>query len=597
MTHILFELKKQNHTKNKLVTNLERIKIGETIGGVNKVLSIIGGKGKTGMGIVYICYNSEWKFIIALKTFQSRYFFSNEVIDSFKNEAFSWVKLGIHPYIVRAYTADLFDGNPYISMEYIAPDILGRNTLSHYLHLPVSLERVLKWSIQFCYGMEHTHSQGISCHRDIKPDNIMITNSGNLKITDFGLAKLHSFQGKDEDKIAGTPPWMAPEQFDGIANIKSDIYSFGIVLYQMMNKGKLPFNANTLEGIRKAHKEHPIPEFKSILFNIIDKCLAKEPGDRYLNFKELIYDLETIYRDKIGKDIKLNPEIINTDLFNYDIRGYSFKSLGMYDEALVELEKGRILSMEKGIPDKEQFGSILNNLGGVYKEKKRIDEARETFEESIKYLPENAAPYINLADIHLNTNVSLSRDGKVIIPEWNLIKAKKYLDKALELNPNQAIAWLRLSNYYRLKHDIKNAIKCAEKCVEIKPKTQFAYVNLAFFYNQKKLYKEAISNCLKAIQLNPKDSLTYSLLGEIFALHRQWDKAIEAYAAAYANEPVSLNATRLKTTIKSRDIDQKLPKKLKRSINREECPTCLNKLTKVAETWYCSNCNQFYLKD
>lgn len=340
---------------------MERIKIGETIGGVNKVLSIIGGEGKTGMGIVYVCYNTKWKFIVAMKTFQKRFFLSNEALESFKNEAIVWINLGIHLNIVRAYTINEFNDRPFIIMEYIAQDNLGRNTLSHFLQTPLSLERVLKWGIQFCFGIEYAYAHGISCHRDIKPDNIMITPTKDLKITDFGLAKVHTNQSSDKYKISGTPPWMAPEQFNGITNIKSDIYSFGVVLYQMINKGKLPFYAKTLDGFRKAHKENPVPKFKSILSKIINKCLAKKPEERYLHFQGLRSDLETINRDMGGPNIKeIKHEL--SEVNNHQLKGYSFTNLEMWDEAIDELEKGRILSIKAGIPDKEQLFHILNSL-------------------------------------------------------------------------------------------------------------------------------------------------------------------------------------------------------------------------------------------
>ena len=191
---------------------------------------------------------------------QNRFFSSVDVFNSFKLEALAWIKLNIHPHIVNAIAVQDINGRPFIYMEYIAPDKLGRNTLTHYLRSPISLKKALKWGIQFCHAMEHTISHGVSPHRDIKPDNIMITNTQDLKVTDFGLAKLWNksnfldvqsqtthedlsvekinklslFKGLNNNNIVGTPPWMAPEQFEGVADIRSDIYSFGLVLYQII---------------------------------------------------------------------------------------------------------------------------------------------------------------------------------------------------------------------------------------------------------------------------------------------------------------------------------------------------------------------------
>lgn len=101
--------------------------VGDKIGANFLVRKIIGGEGKSGMGIVYVCYRSEWDKIIALKTFQNRYFSSTDIVDSFRQEALAWISLEEHPFIVKALTVENFFGQPFIMMEYIPPDDLGRN--------------------------------------------------------------------------------------------------------------------------------------------------------------------------------------------------------------------------------------------------------------------------------------------------------------------------------------------------------------------------------------------------------------------------------------------------------------------------------------
>jgi serine/threonine protein kinase len=142
-------------------------------------------------------------------------------------------------------------------MDYIAPDERGRVSLLDHLAQargPLDTERALSWAIQFCFGMEHAYRHGIACHRDIKPANILITQHGALKITDFGLAVAAAASwkekggslkaGKEEGsfelsliqaegrRICGTPGYIAPELFMGEdANARSDVYSFGLVLW------------------------------------------------------------------------------------------------------------------------------------------------------------------------------------------------------------------------------------------------------------------------------------------------------------------------------------------------------------------------------
>jgi serine/threonine protein kinase len=230
-------------------------RVGDRIDNRYKIYRILGGEGKTGMGIVYACYDHEHKTPCVLKTFQERYSLSEQSQKLFEREALVWIELGRYPYIVRAYWVEKIEGRLFIVLEYVAPDTAGRNTLTHFLG-NLSFAETLKIGIQFCFGMEYAYSKGIKVHRDIKPDNIMITQDKTVKITDFGLAKpfIESEISKSEGeyrgfgiypsmtgKVVGTLPYMAPEQFDGYADIRSDIYAFGIVLYQMANGGKLPF--------------------------------------------------------------------------------------------------------------------------------------------------------------------------------------------------------------------------------------------------------------------------------------------------------------------------------------------------------------------
>jgi eukaryotic-like serine/threonine-protein kinase len=148
-------------------------------------------------------------------------------------------------------------------MEYIPPNNSGINSLDGYLKKnPPDLVTCLSWAIQICYGIEYAYKHRVKCHRDIKPNNIMITKDGIAKLTDFGMANIigqsietstlnstrrndgtTEFVTKDSEPF-GYAPYMSPEQFDHFSDCdeKSDIYSLGILLYQMVNRGKLPFS-------------------------------------------------------------------------------------------------------------------------------------------------------------------------------------------------------------------------------------------------------------------------------------------------------------------------------------------------------------------
>lgn len=235
-------------------------KIGDFIGRQFEVYDVLG---RGGFGIVYLVYCHETGSAYAFKTFRDEYLADEATRERFRREAEIWAELQRHPYLVRAYFVLEVARRLYIAMEYIAPDEWGLNSLEDYLQRrPPKLAQSLRWAIQFCYGMEYAYSRGIRCHRDIKPPNIMIGQDKAVKITDFGLAgvpgpttarpwiKLSLAQGRvglSGQTIQGigfgTPTHMPPEQFTNAADCdeRSDIYAFGVVLYQMVRGGQLPF--------------------------------------------------------------------------------------------------------------------------------------------------------------------------------------------------------------------------------------------------------------------------------------------------------------------------------------------------------------------
>ena len=528
---------------------MHEIKVGDNLGRKNKVLDIIGGPGQSGMGIVYICYNVDWSLIVAIKTFQNRFFSSLDVYKSFKLEALAWINLERHAFIVNALMVEDINDRPYLYLEYIAPDKLGRNTLTHYLKSPVSLKEALKWGIQFCHAMEHSISHGVSPHRDIKPDNIMITSYQDLKITDFGLAKLWNksnfiksqlptmnedlliekmstlsiFKSSKNLNIVGTPPWMAPEQFEGVANIRSDIYSFGVVLYQMMNHGKLPFISNTFDGYKMAHQNHPLPQIESSLFPIVEKCLTKFPEDRYHNFKDLRLTLEELYKKDTGEYININPDDINIEFNEYEAKGLSLYSLGFYDEALQEYNKALTL--------RNNDSGLLNNLGSVYNKIGLFDKAINVFNRAITLSPENEASYINMFGAYYKKAITMNNPS--IVDE-----GKKFVDKVLELNPNNVDAQLDLALYIEMREkDSNNAINIFERLIKLDPNNPKIFRLLGIKYREKGRISEAFYMFKKSVELNPLYEKGLYSLGLLYGSNYMFDQALPIFQKLMSINP------------------------------------------------------------
>lgn len=335
-------------------------KKGDLIGQKFEVFDVLG---EGGFGIVYLVYSHELKEVFAFKTFRDEYIEDIKIRERFRKEAQVWIDLERHPYLVRASFVDEISGRLYIAMEHIASDEPGMNTLDGFLRRrPPDLAQSLRWAIQFCHGMEYAYSKGVKAHRDIKPANIMIDQNKTVKITDFGLAGVLiessvSEQGHVGGKVGkdspmqtaigtsmGTPEYMPPEQFTDLSacDERSDIYSFGIVLYQMASGGRLPFFTDNpalrLTALKHFHQKTPVPRLKSPFFPIIFRCLEKKPINRYFSFKELRRDLESLLKKQTGEIVKL-PELKELEAWELGNKGVSLSNLGKPQDAIAWYNK------------------------------------------------------------------------------------------------------------------------------------------------------------------------------------------------------------------------------------------------------------------
>jgi predicted Ser/Thr protein kinase len=260
---------------------------------------ISGELGRGAMGVVYKAQDPTIGRTVALKTVRVdvQGLESGDVLRRFKNEARAAGLLN-HPNIVTIYDAGEQDGLFYIAMEFIEGTTLQELLSQNRVLAP---EQAIHISRQICKGLDYAHANGI-IHRDIKPANIMITAEGTVKIMDFGIAKAGSGM-TSTGQILGTPNYMAPEQVRGKdLDGRSDLFSFAVVLYEIVT-GEKPFiGQNITTIIYKIVNENPIaPRDLDVtihpgLSSVITKALSKSPEDRYQTGEELIRDLEN-YKD------------------------------------------------------------------------------------------------------------------------------------------------------------------------------------------------------------------------------------------------------------------------------------------------------------
>jgi serine/threonine-protein kinase len=259
---------------------------------------IIRKLGAGGMANVYLAEDQELGRRVAIKILDDRHAADDSFIERFRREAKNAAGLS-HPNIVSIYDRGEAEGTYYIAMEYLAGRSLKELIVSRG---PTPIRIAIDYTRQMLAALGFAHRNGI-VHRDIKPHNVVVDADGRLKVTDFGIARSGASQMTEVGSIIGTAQYLSPEQARGApVDQRSDVYSVGIVLYEMLT-GKVPFTGDTpLEIAMKHLSEVPVPpseirdDVPDDLDLIVLRALAKDPDDRYQTAEEMDADLALVQR-------------------------------------------------------------------------------------------------------------------------------------------------------------------------------------------------------------------------------------------------------------------------------------------------------------
>jgi serine/threonine protein kinase len=500
--------------------------VGDKIGGRYEVHRIFGGPGQSGMGVVYVCYDHKTGVVLALKTYQEGFFHDKILVDHFKRGALAWTQLDRHPYVVQAVGVLKLSGRLFLGLEYVAPDGQGRNNLSHYLRDSVELERILLWGIQFCDAMEHARTRNITPHRDIKPDNLLITHSRQLKVSDFDLAG--TWQGSDrpvgvaaaadrgregmtfirdaDDKgVMGTLPWMAPEQFDGNASLQSDLYSFGIILYQLCHQGALPYQPEAGGDWRAVHQQALVPETANPLSPIIRRLLAKDPSARYggsqpeQGFIELRTALAELYRRELpGKPLPTPPAATELKVGDLNDRGVSLTYLGLHKAALKSLKQAMEL--------KPAHAPTYLNLGVALSEMGETEKAGKAYLKALNLDPQMGEAYHNYALLCKNAG--------------RQEEAEQKLREAIRLNPEMHSAYEQLGILTSEAGRHQEAIALMQDAVRRDPLYAGYHYSLGVALENAGQFPESLASYQEAVRLTretPATTMGWATPGVIWA--------------------------------------------------------------------------------
>lgn len=290
---------------------------GTILAGRYEILEHIGSGG---MADVYKARCHKLNRYVAIKVLRREYCDNESFVRKFTVEAQSTAGL-THPNIVNIYDAGNEDGIHYIVME-LAEGMTLKRYIRRYGRL--SARETVDFAIQIASGLQEAHEHHI-IHRDIKPQNILVSDSGTIKVTDFGIARAATGDDTISSSAMGSVRYLSPEQArGGYADERSDIYSLGITIYEMAT-GKVPFDGENTVAIALMHLRDEItpprcyfPDIPASLEKIILKCTMKQPEQRYQSAAELIIDLQKVFLSPDGNYVYVNPLVDDSPTIQRD---------------------------------------------------------------------------------------------------------------------------------------------------------------------------------------------------------------------------------------------------------------------------------------
>jgi hypothetical protein len=253
--------------------------------------------GSGGMSSVYRAFDPTLERWVAIKLMHRDISHDPDQLERFRREARAVAQLN-HPHVVTVIDAGEDDGAPYIVFEYVEGETL-KERIRRLGRLPVS--EAVAYAIEIGRALECAHENKL-VHRDVKPQNVLIDPDGRAKVTDFGIARSLEAQGLTATgRVLGTTDYVSPEQALGHeVTGQSDIYSLGIVLYEMLT-GDVPFKADTQVAVAMKHVRDPLPdvqrrrpEISATLAAVVDRATAKETHNRYADVSDMVHDLEEV---------------------------------------------------------------------------------------------------------------------------------------------------------------------------------------------------------------------------------------------------------------------------------------------------------------
>ena len=583
---------------------MKSYQVGETVAGEYRVEAVLGGAGLSGMGSVYKVRHRDLEEPLVIKTIQAEQQ-SRDLLARFRREAMLWVELGSHPNVVRAIDVRELDWQLAIIAEYVEPDAVGRNTVGQYIRSGAGgLYKALRWAQQFGFAMQHAASRGLHAHRDIKPDNLMVNAAGDLKVTDFGLARAvvaeaeltpSSQRGLPASRLTmvgsmlGTPHYMAPEQFvsSDQVDLRSDLYAFGIVLYEVLSGGQFPYRTagDTIESLMRAHMTAEPQSLDTPMWSIVERCLQKQPAHRFQSIEAFLESVAGVAR-QLGLHPLRRPQIDLALAEELYAKAQALVGLGRPrdalrviedylerwpDEASGWTEKGRIhltlsenaesvQASQRSLELNPGNSHALNNLGLALKRLNRAADSIRAFREAIVEDPQNTGAMMNMAEPLL----SLRRYAEAsagLVQALRLAPTKETLrfnanncavamlrageghaalevfEELVKLGGEDSDIWSNLAAANLLLGNRRTAIGCFEKLLSLEGPTGAALLELTRLYADESEVSKALSYCDQALRRTPGNARLIGMKAQLLQSGGRVSEAEQLLSEALGRNP------------------------------------------------------------
>jgi tetratricopeptide (TPR) repeat protein/tRNA A-37 threonylcarbamoyl transferase component Bud32 len=507
---------------------------------------IVGILGQGAFGIVYLAHDTLLDRRVAIKELTITTQTDEVAFKRFIQEARAAGGLN-HPHIVTVYALKVIEANVYLVMEYLAGGSL-RALLEKRGPLPV--EEAVHIAADVCEGLAAAHAKGI-VHRDVKPENVLLTEDGRAKIGDFGIARVPQAMGgytmTRTGFQPGTLPYMSPEQVRGQqVDERSDVYGVGVVLYEMLT-GRHYVDAEALERQAQEIAGSNVMLFQARLYELLAEAICeREPEDVCRVRPDVPRWVVEIVAAVLAKRVEERPTagelaraLRSGEAVRFDREAYP-DAVDVTPAELEYLTLRGMIHARDGRLDKaiREFQAVLRinpddaeahcYLGVAHAQQGQLDEAIREFHAALRINP-------NYAKAH-------SYLGLAYYQQARLDEAIREHQAALRINPNLADAHLNLGAAYTQQGRLDEAIREYQVALRINLDYAEAHFNLGLAFVEQGRLDEAIREYQAALRINPDYAEAHHSLGSAYALQGRPDDEIREYQAALRINPNYANA-------------------------------------------------------